>query len=82
MEVVNSRQQFSFSFTEVDRTSTQFFSEFNSREKYEHLTNGTRWNNRISEIKFEAARIHFFRDASVAVTVVVAYKLPGMSVHM
>ena len=69
---------FSWSWPNFDTV----FSEFNSREKYEHLTNWTRWNNRISEIKFEAARIHFFRDASVAVTVVVAYKLPGMSVHM
>ena len=83
MEDVSSRQQVSFSFTDMaDRTSTQFFQN-STPEKSTNIWRIER--DGISEKKFEAARTHFFRDAFVAVravTVVVAYKLPGMCVHM
>ena len=42
VENENTRQQLSFSFAELWYSSL----EFNSKEKYPHLTNETRWNKR------------------------------------
>ena len=59
-----TRQQLYFSFPEL-RCS---LLEFNSRKNCQHLTE----RDRISAIKFEAARLHFFNDVFVADAVVVA----------
>ena len=67
VEDVNTRQQLSSSFSEL----RYCWLEFNSRKKKITKIWRTGWD-RISAIKFEAARLHFLRDVSLAVAVVVA----------